>query len=790
MEPPRLFVVLLIPVVVVVGQFNWQVRDKFDEVTNRMRKVTEDNCKIVDINDMFLPNKTVTHVPNTKQLGIDPVFPNRTNLLHIHNMAISRAFFYSYILQKAADNDEPGFMYYFLSTIADVASNRFINSSAIYFSPNVSYTPSYKGFFNKTLPLFAPRAFRSDDFNDPFHLERISTLNTIEAVDLGAIPSDSISANYTREEYKINEWYSAWLPDSTKRHDTKTTYHVQITHNNGTNETFVWHGPPDASEQIGPVKWNRPYFDCGRSNKWIYGASVPFPDIYPRHTGWRHIEIPIYVGVAVMELDFERIDINQCPLGNGNPPPNYFESTAKCKKDTTECEPIHGYGFRRGGYQCRCRPGYRLPRVVRNPYSGEIIERATGEEYRKGFHCDKINYLMAITQKIERLSQEDRRYYIEREMPYSNVGNISAQRLDPTTFLEYIYKNITKDNCSKILEESPEKLILRGDVAFGKEEQLENEARMALRLANFISAFLQIVDPKEMFAEYRVPDKPLTVDQIIGEILSIVTGDKKIQGAGVYFDRNQFPNRTLFGPYVYRKQRNARQFFVDDNIYKNKENSYLNKDWFNKLKIRWSANTDELETYTTKIDIRYNSTGLHTIHYDHYPLQYKAAAINHGYWTSPYFDCGGFHETWLIKYAAPFFGWDKIKNRLEFKGVVAVSMRLDELDLNQCQDEYYVQNAFKNTHKCDRRSSRCVPILGRGFEAGGYKCECLQGYEYPFVDPITYFDGQILEAEFEKAFKDQPSRFDTQKCRIAGSVTVQANLISILLLLILNRVFF
>ena len=27
---------------------------------------------------------------------------------------------------------------------------------------------------------------------------------------------------------------------------------------------------------------------------------------------------------------------------------------------------------------------------------------------------------------------------------------------------------------------------------------------------------------------------------------------------------------------------------------------------------------------------------------------------------------------------------------------------------------------------------QCVPILGRGFETGGYKCECKQGYEYPF----------------------------------------------------------
>jgi hypothetical protein len=39
---------------------------------------------------------------------------------------------------------------------------------------------------------------------------------------------------------------------------------------------------------------------------------------------------------------------------------------------------------------------------------------------------------------------------------------------------------------------SPDDLILHGDIGFGAEQQFENEARMALRLANFLSAFLQV----------------------------------------------------------------------------------------------------------------------------------------------------------------------------------------------------------------------------------------------------------------------------------------------------------
>lgn len=37
-----------------------------------------------------------------------------------------------------------------------------------------------------------------------------------------------------------------------------------------------------------------------------------------------------------MEMDFERIDINQCPESPGNDGPNRFKDTARCKKGTTE----------------------------------------------------------------------------------------------------------------------------------------------------------------------------------------------------------------------------------------------------------------------------------------------------------------------------------------------------------------------------------------------------------------------------------------------------------------------
>ena len=37
---------------------------------------------------------------------------------------------------------------------------------------------------------------------------------------------------------------------------------------------------------------------------------------------------------------------------------------------------------------------------------------------------------------------------------------------------------------------------------------------------------------------------------------------------------------------------------------------------------------------------------------------------------------------WKITYASPFFGWNSLRNRIEFKGAVAVSMDIKMLDVN------------------------------------------------------------------------------------------------------------
>lgn len=118
-------------------------------------------------------------------------------------------------------------------------------------------------------------------------------------------------------------------------------------------------------------------------------------------------------------------------------------------------------------------------------------------------------------------------------------------------------------------------MTLHGDVGYGSTEFFENQARMATRLANFISAFLQLNNPKEVYSGKRVPDKELTEDQMMGETLALLLGDTKIWAAGTYWDRNKFTNRTFFAPYAHKPQLNTRKYYIEDIARLNATGKYI-----------------------------------------------------------------------------------------------------------------------------------------------------------------------------------------------------------------------
>lgn len=52
-----------------------------------------------------------------------------------------------------------------------------------------------------------------------------------------------------------------------------------------------------------------------------------------------------------------------------------------------QCEPLMGFGFKRGGYQCVCQPGFYYPWWHDGPFQGLEIEQSSFEEYDYSFDC-------------------------------------------------------------------------------------------------------------------------------------------------------------------------------------------------------------------------------------------------------------------------------------------------------------------------------------------------------------------------------------------------------------------
>lgn len=169
-------------------------------------------------------------------------------------------------------------------------------------------------------------------------------------------------------------------------------------------------------------------------------------------------------------------------------------------------------------------------------------------------------------------------------------------------------RSVTPANCAQLPREQ---LSMFGDVGFGKEEQLDNQARVGLRLAQFLSAFLQIADHDYEMTD-RLPDRPLNEHQLFGEVLANVAGDLKILSSGIFYDYGKFPGKLYFGPMAYRTSRNTLSFnAVDQAIFVNDTNrAYVKQDWFRMLRERWLSDPrPRLKERFTRLFLRGNTRG-------------------------------------------------------------------------------------------------------------------------------------------------------------------------------------
>ena len=304
------------------GPFSWIKKDSFDVIMDKMTAVNAENCRSKPRSELELSKETTSHVPVYNKLLNTKFFSNRSMLMHMHNMALNRAFYYSFIYQRMNTSGDfqhqPGLMYLYMSAAADVsASEGFINASSLLFDNNCSYANWYISLeFNTTLPLFGVRAFREDDYADPNNYLREPTNRTVVVEDYAA----GRVTNYTAETYKYlpysryeydpgdtsHQTPLYWWPDNNAHSDSikKHTYNVGIRFsretgkflNNSEYTAISILGPPSPGQQDkdikNPVLFTPPYYDCGRTNKWIVTMTAPVVEYMHRYVNWTHLRRP------------------------------------------------------------------------------------------------------------------------------------------------------------------------------------------------------------------------------------------------------------------------------------------------------------------------------------------------------------------------------------------------------------------------------------------------------------------------------------------------------------------
>ncbi|CAF4153929.1 unnamed protein product [Rotaria sp. Silwood2] len=96
------------------SQFEWITYDKIDEIMDRINSVNRDNCFQKQPNELVLPEEAVYQKPSIEMLKKDIIMRNRTQLLHVRNIAHRNALLYSYLFQRLFDFEEPGLTYILL----------------------------------------------------------------------------------------------------------------------------------------------------------------------------------------------------------------------------------------------------------------------------------------------------------------------------------------------------------------------------------------------------------------------------------------------------------------------------------------------------------------------------------------------------------------------------------------------------------------------------------------------------------------------------------------------------
>jgi len=340
----------------------------------------------------------------------------------------------------------------------------------------------------------------------------------------------------------------------------------------------------------------------------------------------------------------------------------------------------------------------------------------------------------------------------------------------------------------------------------------------AVRIAHILSAYIQLHSPygqasfnfgsqsanANIFPNSALPnhrhDPQLEEHLVIAEIISTINAHFPMLEAHVFFNGSEYSRQKLFA-----SQKTIgfglSAIKTDKEVWLNRSNddSHLTKTWYKDAVSRYifggKASPDlggafqsdneknfyfdtqsfeanslsyKFERYSIEMSLRKSFDGISGS--TQLPVKYYDAASS-GVWFGPFYDCQKPFvkpETSVrMSYSVPII----ISSNKPPVGLVTIVVGSDLKwwRINPC-DSTNGRNMFQSLHKCDAETTYCmpqdVPEYENGFYLASYRCVCKVNYEYPYIDTgANYFEGSIVEKEFEKKIQGQANIYDRLKCR-------------------------
>ncbi|XP_062500721.1 metabotropic glycine receptor-like [Corticium candelabrum] len=305
------------------------------------------------------------------------------------------------------------------------------------------------------------------------------------------------------------------------------------------------------------------------------------------------------------------------------------------------------------------------------------------------------------------------------------------------------------------------------------EKRWINKARTAVFLANLVTSVLSVMDAENSSENQRARFDPVygpMDDRWLYDIVrNTVETDRDVIGSGICFARYKYKNYQNFCPYASESQDTSlgdpehvtvKDLSIPNYFYTDEKTE---AEWWHgprkKLKGR-------LEWGLSHFEFLGQHKVLSTVMQD-----FPVVTVDDGYWTKPYYDCGGAYR-WMITYLAPFLS--RVSHGLDiyhYIGVTSIDIDLSHIDINQCDTEPHANSTkeghkdvltdqFRGSHRCNSDTTFCRFIPGYGFRRGSYTCMCKPGWYFnPSLKlndiSIEYegswgFNGTFLEKEYDK----------------------------------------